>query len=563
MIKWSRATFAAMFTSRRGLWAAGGVIVLAASSALAAWTLGREPRSARPGLGSNDPLTRACALPATLHVRTWRGFVPEHSEDVIAIPRAPNFSGTFDIMGHSGPWDYLQNVPLLFYGPGRINARGPVPDPASLIDVYPTVDRILRADLPERQGEPLVEAIDERADEAPPRLVIVVMWDGVGRNVLERWRSSWPTLARLERRGTSYLRASVGSSPSITPAIHANLGTGVWPRTHGVRAIKYRASPGRMGRAFADADPSILGSTTFADEYDRMSGNRSNVGFLGWQWHLPMLGHGLGTPGGDADEVAIIGTNGEITGNDDFYSTPTYVNDFPGLPRHARELDRSDGTVDHRWLGNTVLDGMDDPAWVAYQSDLLLEMLERGHYGSDRIPDLFFTNFKMTDLTGHYSTMDSPEMKAVLEAQDDALADLVAYLDEEVRDYVLILSADHGHPRSPDVSQAWPIFQGELERDLNAHFDVPDGTSLLDSTGALGPFLNAKVAGELGVTAAEVARFLNAYTIGENFAGGQLPEGYEGRANEQIFSASFPSSMLPQALDCTLGSRVPPAGFDS
>src|SRR5918997_1552601 len=39
---------------------------------------------------------------------------------------------------------------------------------------------------------------------APPRLVVVVVWDGGGWNVLERWPDAWPTLGRMMRAGISY-----------------------------------------------------------------------------------------------------------------------------------------------------------------------------------------------------------------------------------------------------------------------------------------------------------------------------------------------------------------------
>ena len=44
--------------------------------------------------------------------------------------------------------------------------------------------------LPEREGRVLHDALGET--ESAPRLVVTIMWDGGGRNVLERWPTAWP-----------------------------------------------------------------------------------------------------------------------------------------------------------------------------------------------------------------------------------------------------------------------------------------------------------------------------------------------------------------------------------
>src|SRR3712207_1628863 len=82
--------------------------------------LGAEKRT----FASDDPVERGCDLDERQLLRIWRGHHPKHSEDVTIVPQEPNYSGTFGITSHSGPWDYLQFVPLVFYGPNRITAQG-------------------------------------------------------------------------------------------------------------------------------------------------------------------------------------------------------------------------------------------------------------------------------------------------------------------------------------------------------------------------------------------------------------------------------------------------------
>ncbi|MBA3431285.1 MAG: alkaline phosphatase family protein [Actinobacteria bacterium] len=527
-----------------------------------------QPSEDRGGLESarvfesNDPLARACALEPEWLVRIYRGY-GQRSEDLTFVHQKPNFPGAFGLPSHSGPWDYLQTVPLVFYGPEYIRAHGaPLTRAASTIDVYETVGWLEDVDLPERGGGLLGEVLKPDAPERPPKLVVTLVWDGVGRNVLDRWPDQWPALKRMEREGTSYLNATVGSSPSITPATHASLGTGSFPRVHGVPSINYRDRDGRVREAFQGRDPSLLELTTFADEIDLAYGNASRVGMLGFKsWHLPMMGHGLATPGGDADQLTLIGgEEGRLSGNPNFYSTPPYMDGFPGLKRFAAQLDRSDGKADGKWLGNSPLAMHDNPAWVRYAERVLVTTLEREGYGSDEVPDLFFTNFKISDIVGHQYTMDSPQMREVIKAQDNALRNLVGYLDREVRDYVVILTADHGHVPSAERTGAWPVGNGELVSDLDRHFDMTTGESLVDQSTSTGLFLNFDAMRQLEITGNDIAMFLNGYTIRENWRESELPRRYEERGDEQVFSAAFTRRQFPAIMRCAFGSDKPPAG---
>lgn len=507
---------------------------------------------------SNDPVERACALPKEQLIRLWRGHHPVHSEDVTIVPQEPNYSGSFTVTSHSGPWDYVQTVPLVMYGPGFIPEMGTVAGPASITDVYPTAGWLTMVELPARSGRLRFETTPPAE---PPKVIVTVVWDGVGRNVLEAWEGRWPNLERMEREGTSFSDATVGSSPSITPATHSNLGTGDYPNVHGVTAIEYRERSGKVRGAFADRDPRDLKLSTFADEIDRNLGNGSRVGMLAWKsWHLGMMGHGSASEGGDADEVGFLSHKG-VTGNDAFFTTPSYP-EFGSLEAAAHALDERDGEIDGAWRGHDILEQHDNPAWVRFQTDSLLAMLDGGGYGDDAVPDLFFTNYKPTDIVAHRYGMNSDEMGDVLEAQDAALGELVEWLDREVGDYVVVVTADHGNTPRASETDAWPLLQGQLEDDVNAHFDIADG-SLLRKTSAAGPFLNRQVAKDNGVTAADIAGFLNGYTIADNWNEEELPEGYEERGDEHILAAAFASDQYDDVMRCAFGRPRPPQGSDA
>ena len=529
--------------------------------------LSPSPSVAAPSDGdrtfaTNDPVERACAMPKDELVRVWRGLYPGRSVDLSMVAQAPNYIGTFDLNSHTGPWDYLQEVPLVFYGPRYIKPLGTRDGLENITSVYPTVGELTEVDLGERDGRAFSEILEQM--DAPPKLILTIAWDGVGRNVLERWPDSWPNLARMEREGVSFIDATVGSSPSQTPTVHATLGTGTFPRAHGITSINQRVESGSVEEVFLERDMSDLEESTYADDIDLALDNAPRVGVLGWvSWHIAMMSHGTSFTGGDADEVVMVDKNGAATTQiEGPFSTPGYAYDFEGMEDRANELDRSDGQVDGEWMGQDILAKPTNPAWMTHQGDLLLDMMKSGGYGADDVPDLLFANFKSTDLVGHHYTMDSRQMAETLEAQDEALGRALDYLDEEVGDYVVVLTADHGHTPSYEKTGAFAISNDELKVDLAREFDVPSDEDMV-VTSPSGMHFNREVLERYEVSGQQIAEFLNAYTIADNWTGDKLPPGFEERGEEHVFAATFLSRQVPAIMSCAFGSKRPPPGFDA
>lgn len=549
-----------LFEGKRTLVALGTCVVILVIAA-GGWFLSSRSDSNSPGPRrqlSGTVFGRACALPPLYLERIWNGYDPALSQDITIVPRQPNFLGSFNLTNHSGPWGYLQRVPLILYGPERIASQGELNAEASMVDVYPTVGRLLNVELEEREGRVLEEVLLPAPDE--PRLVVVVVWDGAGRATLDRWPGAWPNLQRMSTGGVSYTNATVGSSPSVTAPVHSTLGTGAYPKDHGITGLRQRTDSGGVTEAFDNLSTESLQLTTFADQVDELLNNRPKVGMLAWiKWHMGMLGHGNALNGGDADELGLIHYRDGV----EVYASEA----FQGVERLERvadpadeidTLDREDGAVDGRWLGNDIAlpegeapwNTYSNPAWARFQADLAISMLARGHYGRDSIPDLWFTNFKMSDVAGHSWGLDSEESRAVVEAQDEALGRILDYLDEEVGDYVVVLTADHGATPLPTSTGAWPILQRELILDIDGHFDIPDGESLIESSSAAGYFIDAEVPDKQNVSLDEISAFVNDYTIGQNWTSNDLPPGYENRGAEQVFSAAFPTEQLDTIRTC-------------
>ena len=178
----------------------------------------------------------ACELPWRWALETYRGWRPgpSRSTDLITIPSSRNYMGTWYTTSHAGPYGYLQKVPLVFYGPGFVKSMGDFKpsDRVSLTDVAPTVAQLLGLEMPNATGSSVSGILKAKAT-APPKLVLTVTIDGGGWNVLNRWPDAWPHLKGIMSKGASLEGVRVGSSPSVTPPIHANISTGTWPRRHG------------------------------------------------------------------------------------------------------------------------------------------------------------------------------------------------------------------------------------------------------------------------------------------------------------------------------------------
>lgn len=525
--------------------------VLVAVVALAACTQDPVPPArSGPDGGSvadargDEPI--ACVPPRILE-RVRRGYYRGRSGDVVMVEDAPNQLGTI----HSTPWEFTQRVPLVLYGPGYVEEGVRSSRAVTLADVAPTMARLLGFDdFPARDGRVLTEALVPDHDARPP-LIVTVVWDGGGTNVLRRWPDRWPNLRRLEKSSTTYTHATVGSSPSVTPAVHATIGTGSFPASHGLTDVKARLGD-RVGDPWEEGSPRLLEQRTLADLWDSANGDAPKIGLIAHDfWHVGMIGHGSAISG-DPDIAVVddLETATSFTTNEDYYTLPSYVPGTPALFDAMAEVDVRDGLADGLWLGHALnaADGIirATPAWPIVQTEEIVEVLEREGFGADETPDLFFTNYKSTDLAGHAWNMEEPEVRDDLEQQDVELGRLVSALDRLVGSgrYVLFVTADHGMAPYPDVRGGWAIDMPEVTRDVNRRFS-PEGGEVVLANRGFQVFLDRDVLAESGHDPADVAAFLRDYTIGQN-----ATEDVPNDAGERVFLTALTASELRAAEPC-------------
>jgi arylsulfatase A-like enzyme len=494
---------------------------------------------------------QACGLGPKMLERTQHGYFAPRSGQVSIVPHQPAYMASGGGgWSHSGPWPYLQDIPLVFYGPGYIPKIGQVDRPVTMADVAPTLATLMRGSLTNIDGEPLEEVAHlsgKSLSKPPPKLILTIVWDGGGWNVLEQWPGDWENLLKLMDEGISYTHATDGSSPSVTPAVHTTLGTGDFPWKHGITGVPVRDEEGEVVDSFLKGESSrFIQTPALAERWDEQNDNEALIGMVGYEpWHLGMIGQGAERNGGDKDDAAWLDveTNEWIT-NPDHYTLPPALTNTTGLPEDLDELDAEDGKVDGAWLDNEILDQPDrweeTPAFIRYHTRAMLNLIEQGGYGDDDITDLLFTNFKQIDRVGHYFNMNSEEVNQSLLVTDQMLGDIIDGLDRSVGsgNYVVVVTADHGQqPDAADID-GYGIDPNEVKADIDAEFGPV--------TRAVWPtevFLLDDEMDDRGVTPADVARFLQDYRLQDNLEDDSFTGSLE--ASDHLFDMALPASMLP------------------
>ena len=161
----------------------------------------------------------------------------------------------------------------------------------TLADVAPTQAELLHFDgFTAPDGTAMTSAI--QPGQSPPKLVVVLVWDSAGINVLDTHRGQWPYLRSLIPKGTWYTDASVGLVADLDRAGSRD------DRHRGVpHPSRHRRAPlptGRPGHHAVAHRPELLRA---ADVRRHLRpGREQNKPIAGMvataDIHLGMLGHG-------------------------------------------------------------------------------------------------------------------------------------------------------------------------------------------------------------------------------------------------------------------------------
>lgn len=468
---------------------------------------------------------------------------------------------------HASVWMYLERIPLVVYGAGV--APSDSEDRVSLADVAPTIAELVGFDdfLAEgREGRPL-PGIARPA--SPPELVVTFVIDGGGWNVLQEFPDAWPNLRRLMREGANYRNALHGSFPAVTASAHATIGTGAFPRTHGITGhnlrdgTKVRKAYGEPGRA----NPGDLLVPTLADLWSEATDGRAWIGELGYQiWHLGMIGSGgagSGSAPRDSQPVAVYwDERADVQDwrslNEERYRLPAAMPSRERFERYQAGFvpnpDRNDA-FDPVQPRN--LHCCSTPV-IRYQGDLVESTVANEQIGDPSAPGLLFINYKSPDYTGHVYGMFDPMTGDALRDVDEQLGRLVAQLDSRYPGrYALIVTADHGQCPLPDTAGGVRLDPIQLWEDIEREF----GGGLFGFVQNVVPsevYLHADVLWDVGATREDVAAFLQDYPYRRNLGPYVPRDAVElDLLDRQQFAAVFATTFLDTLRDRDLSAFGP------
>jgi Type I phosphodiesterase / nucleotide pyrophosphatase len=455
---------------------------------------------------------------------------------------------------HALPWLYLERVPIAIWT-GEPSIRADRTERVTLADIAPAIATMAGFDAFEApDGAPLPGA---PSFGTPPKVVVTFVIDGGGWNVLQHWPDAWPNLRRLLAEGVVYRNAITGSSPAVTACAHATIGTGAFPRAHGITghnirdgnvARKAYGSPGH-------ADPADILVPTLADLWVDANDGNVWVGEIGYQvWHLGMLGRG-GQPLG-RNPVAVYWDDERTSTwqphNPSLYRLPDAVP--PASTFQAAQAAYHDPHIEDEYA-KLFLDDQTgvccSPPIIRYQGDLIESTIASESVGTHDATDLLFVNFKAPDYTGHIYNMLSQREAIALNAVDAELGRVAQTLLDRfgAGNFALIVTADHGQCPTVDTMGGVRVDPVQLEADIVAEF----GSSPYGLVQAVVPseiYLDEHAMLDLGVTRDDIAAWLQDYTYGDNIGPYVKRDAIEeGHLRDRPFSAVLSTDFLDRLGD--------------
>ncbi len=224
--------------------------------------------------GSSAPF---CSLPEEIRSAISRGFYEGRSGDVLAV--TDRVSVTTGTIGWPSVHMEPPKVPIVFWGAG-IEPGVEISEEAGLEDIAPTIASILDFSRPHptvRVGESIDDAVTEPSDT---RLVLEIVWQGIGTRELREREGEWPNLTRLFETGAGIHDAGIGTLPTDPAAALTTIGTGGLPYQHGMTSSLVRNDEGRVVRPWGEGTPSSV-IATLPDHLEEAFSQDPVIGVVG------------------------------------------------------------------------------------------------------------------------------------------------------------------------------------------------------------------------------------------------------------------------------------------
>jgi hypothetical protein len=441
-----------------------------------------------------------------------RGYFPGRSGQVFFVPHEGDFLVDKDPLYqfmHGSPWAYDTAIPLLFHGT-RFIKPGSYPVAAKQQDIAPTLASLLGVSPPATTtGRALQEALTGTAER--PRVVALLVLDGMRADYFERFRDVMPTLSRLRAEGAWFENARANALPTATSLGHATIGTGTDPRVHGlvVNRLFNRVS-GSAQESYNNLDPGELMALTLADVWNISTDGKAVIIAQGGAIRAAagLVGHGACLVNGRTVMAASYSTRnqGEWETNEKCYTMPAVLKGMTP-ERYWKE-------ANGQWLGHNVANPnafRSSGLFQRFEGDALAAVLENSVVGSDDITDLVLVNTKGPDYVGHAYGPDSREIRELLAELDRQVTHALQILDKKAGAgrIVVAVTADHGMPQEPPKGGR-RIMPAEVVAALNQRFSPspPSIVQFFNDAANAQIHLDTARLKELGISLNDVARFL-------------------------------------------------------
>ncbi len=441
-----------------------------------------------------------------------RSYVPGRSGQIFLVAEKGDFflsrrDDVYQFM-HGGPWEYDVEIPLLFHGEPFVR-RGEYPGPARQQDVAPTLAAILGLPVPTTMtGRALTQALSGGSER--PRVLFLAVLDGMGTDTWKRLTPALPTLSRLRTEGAWFQEARIDYLPTVTSAGHSTIATGTDPRFHGIHAnATFDRRTGKGDEPFPGMSPKNYLAFTLADHWNLATSGRAVLIAQGTtpRGVVSLAGFGACAINGRPIVMAMFDEKkaGWVT-NEDCFRLPEYLED----DHAAKAWEAVSGT----WMGHKIDSGrtiLRTGLFPRFQTDALIEMIEKESVGKDAIPDLLLVNFKTPDYVTHQYGPESKEAEEALRALDSEIARVLSALDAAAGAgrTVVAITSDHGMPPEPKAPDQARRYVEDIVSAVNQRFD-PEGRLVLDfSDGAnCQMYVNIDRLDELKLGLDDVAAFL-------------------------------------------------------
>ncbi len=377
--------------------------------------------------------------------------------------------------------------------------------PAVQQDVAPTLAAALGVQMPATATGQILPVLQTGFDR--PRVVMLLVLDGMRRDYFDRYAGDMPTLTALRQHGAWFTQAQLDVLPSNTAVGHSTISTGTEPSVHGVTGNNvYDRIGRRRHEIFAGRMPHDLMALTLSDVWQLATSGRAIILAQGSvdRAATPLAGHGACQLNGAPVVLASYDQqSGGWNTNPDCFRLPGYLQEL-----NARTL----WSADREWMHHkidTATAVRYSALFPAFEADAMITMIEHEPVGKDDVADLILMNYKGADFVGHKYGPDSNELRVTLSEMDRHLARMLEALEAKVgNNYLLAVTADHGMPSEPS-SPDRRHFAPSIVDLLHGKFD-PDAKQLITSyepeNGQI--FIDEDRLAYLGLTLRDLADFL-------------------------------------------------------